>query len=592
MPEPVQPELDLGLPPRRLPRLHRPTHPARLAARLLVATLTALIAAAVAVSIWPYRTSVAGLDVVVSGSVTPERRGLSVDSSVGTVQFRQVTALPLGLHVTPRIDLGAVRTATSSGSQFSEQIREDLKSRIPALTAHFGGAALAGLVVGGLLGGLIVDGALLLASVRPAEELPPRRRRLTGWGAEAAGVTAAITVVVAATGLLSYRSDWATRYEVTGILADVAATPRQLASLDARDSAAADKIRAVLRLQSALTRPAPDPDAPPTAYSVMFISDVHRRDIYPYLQQYIDANNVQLIVNTGDETLVGRSAELTPSYVASIRRVTADTPMIWVKGNHDSPAVAAEMDDIPGVIVLDGQILPALGLQIYGTADPRTYGAPGAAGSDSPDVVTDIETRAAATALTGINRSTYLDLLLAHEPIEADSLAATLGVGVRAEAAGHVHKQNADSDLQSAGRDAIRLVEGTTGLGGLLANAGDPMSFSVLSVGTDCQFTRIVRYQLADPALPSESRVSAFGNDSSFDVRYFEPQPITTTRRCSTADGIGRPVPASATDLATVEQWHTGPVPRAQPSLVTPGPVGSADEAGDQQVRTATPTTP
>jgi calcineurin-like phosphoesterase family protein len=576
-------------PAQRPPHRHWTVHPGRLAARLVVAAAGALLTAAVAVSIWPYRTTVAGIDVVVSASVTPEHRGISVDSSLGTVQFPEVTALPLGLHVAPRIDLGAVRAATGSG-QINDQVRSDLKARRPALTAHFGGAALAGLLAGGLLGGLVVDGALLLASVTPAEQLPPRRRRLGGWVAEAAGVTAVVSVVVTATGFLSYRSDWATRYEVTGILADVAATPQQLAALDARDAAAAGKIRAVLRLQSALTRPAPDLDAPPTAYSIMFISDVHRRDIYPYLQQYIDANNVQLIVNTGDETLAGRSVELTPGYRASIAKVTADTPMIWVKGNHDSSAVAAVMDDIPGVVVLDGQMLTALGLQIYGIADPRTYGAAGAAGSDDPQVVTGIETRAAVGALTGVNRSTYIDLLLAHEPVMADTLAGTLGAAVRAEAAGHVHRQNPDGDLQSPGREAIRLVEGTTGLGGLLAEAAAPMSFSVLSVGTDCQFTRIVRYQLADPALPATSRLSAFGNDSSFDVRYFRPQPITTTRRCSTADGIGTPVVASSGALATVEQWHAGELPDEERGLVTPGPVGSADEQGDQSVPTVTAT--
>ena len=569
-----------GLPPHVRLRLAR-----------AVATLAGgLAVAGVAVSLSPYRSQVAGVPVTISASVLPSYRGITVDSTVGNLAFRDVTSLPLGLHVAPRIDLRTVQVATSGGQEFSRRARADLAARAPALVAHFAGAALGGLLLGGLAGGLLFDGALQLVSARPELVLDgERRRRLRGTALRVVALTVLTAGTLAAVGVLTYRPSWYTRYTVSGLLADVAATPTQLASLDARDAAAAGKLRAVLRLQEALTQPPPTTTTPDAAYRILLISDVHRRDIYPYLQQYVDANDVALIVNTGDETLVGNRAELTPDFLSSIRAVTERTPMIWVKGNHDSRAVARSLDAVPGVTVLDGQVVQADGLQLYGVADPRDYGAAGDAGSDAPEVVTRLEAAAAGRALAAIDRRTFVDLLMAHEPVEADVIAGTLGTSVRAQASGHTHHQNAEDDLQRRGHD-LRLVEGTTGLGGLFADAGDPLEFSILSVTADCQFTRIVRYALSDPALPAETQTASFGQSSSFGVHYFRPQAISPTRSCSRAAGVGEPVDARSSRPPTIAEWGLAADAPASPApVVSPSPVRSADETGDARVGTPAP---
>lgn len=582
--------LELGVPEPRRRRYVPSTASVQSFFRVLVSLVVGLITASAAITVWPYRSSVAGVSFVASASVTPSRQGLTMDTNLGALQFREVMALPVGLHVTPRIDLSAVRDATASGEDFTTRVQSDLRSQAVPVLIHFISLAVVGFLVGSAAGVLLVDGALS-AVARGAEPFPRRRYRLARDGGIVTGVTTAVTIGVAVTALVTYRPDWYARYAVTGVLADVAATPARLAALDARDASAAAKIRAVLSLEDALTKPPPASTAPPTAFKIMFISDVHRRNIYPYLQQYIDENDVKLIVNTGDETLFGQNVELTPDYRAAIAKVTGHTPMVWVKGNHDSAATAAAMASIPGVTVLDGTILAAFGLQIYGTADPRVYGAPGDLGSDDPAVVTRVETQAATEALAGLNRSTYLDLLLAHEPVEADALATALGPGVRAQASGHVHRQNPVSDLQRTDRDSIRLVEGTTGIGGLLADSGDSMEFSIMSVASNCQFTRIVRYQMQDPALPTAA-ISSFGTNSSFVAHYFQQQQISADRVCSTGLGMADPVPAGSTSLRTVEQWATEAMPAATESVQTPSPVSSSDEAGDRSVITPTTTSP
>ncbi|MHA3704464.1 metallophosphoesterase [Jatrophihabitans sp. YIM 134969] len=586
-----------GLPPTLAARGRRFDHRRALVttARVVVAAVLGIVLAGVAVVIVPYRTSIAGVEVTVTATAVPSKRGITVDSSLGSLVFRHVTAVPLGLHIAPQVDLDTVRAVTGT-DDFADRARSDLEGRIPWVALHFGLAALLGLLVGALAGRLLVDGALALAapgtgqprSPRPGRPGRPdggtghRVRRLSGQVGAVSGV---VVVAAGLVGGISYDANWVRGYQVTGLLADVAATPDRLAALDARDSNAAAKIRAVLRLQDAITAPATADATADTAYRVLFISDVHRRNIYPYLQQYIAANDVAFIVNTGDETLVGQAAELTPDYVNSIAAVTRDTPMLWIKGNHDSTAVADRMDAIPGVTVLTDQIVTAFGLQVYGTPDPRTYGASGELGSDNPETVTRVQTRAAADALDKLDRSTYLDLLLAHEPVEADLMSASLGPTVRAQASGHVHRQNAESDLQRDGR--ISLVEGTTGLGGLLRVGGDdPMSFSILSVAPSCQFTRIVRYQLADPALSNDDAATSFGENSSFVVHYFDRQNMAGDRTCSASGSVSDPRPADDGDgFATLADW--GPPGAEVPTdtdVPRPDPISSDDETGDADV--------
>ena len=216
--------------------------------------LAGLALASAAISLVPFRSTIAGVPVVVSASVTPSQRGFTVDSSAGSVQFRSVTDLPIGLHADPHIDLNTVRAATTRAASFGDQAKADLKARLPAMALHFCLLALVGLVVGALAGRLLFDGLSLLVS----DHVPAfggRRRRLRDTATAVLGLAALAAGSCAVALFVSYRPDWATRYSVTGLLADVAATPGQLAALDARDAAAADKIRAVLRLQDALTRP-------------------------------------------------------------------------------------------------------------------------------------------------------------------------------------------------------------------------------------------------------------------------------------------------------------------------------------------------
>jgi hypothetical protein len=139
-----------------------------------------------------------------------------------------------------------------------------------------------------------------------------------------------------------------------------------------------------------------------------------------------------------------------------------------------------------------------------------------------------------------------VDVFVAHEPVAAEALREELPGLIRQTVSGHVHAQNDSADIQG-GDEAIDLVEGSTGAGGLdnIVRGTDrpPIEFSIESVGEDCQFTRVIRFsiQSAAPTLvapPGASTPQAFGDDVTATTVYFRPQDIGPDRTCGTQLGI------------------------------------------------------
>jgi hypothetical protein len=316
---------------------------------------------------------------------------------------------------------------------------------------------------------------------------------------------------------------------------------------------------------------------------------MHLSANYPLVQVYARSYDVDLIVNTGDESLFGTGIELTPGYLDAMRAVAAETPMLWLAGNHDSPTVEQTMRTIPGVTVLGAKTptddgyevragyVDAFGLTIAGLPDPRVYGGPGAYGADDDKVTDPLERDAVDSALTDVvgdpesasdssaassssdpadgtaassagssaAGDRFFDIFAAHEPVQADELRKQLPDRIRQTDSGHVHKQNDPGDLQSDG--LIDLVEGSTGAGGLndivRGDTRPRIEFSIESVAPDCQFTRVVRFAI-DSATPTAASAAeaatpqAFGDDVTASTIYFTPQDIGDNRACSADLGI------------------------------------------------------
>jgi hypothetical protein len=548
-----------------------------------------LLCAAALLQAFPYHATVQGVPFEVQASLF-SRPGLSADTTLGSWEFPQVSGVPFGVHVSPEdVDvLELTRLANGDLPGFVQRLQADFTAQLPRIATWLIGEFLLGLAIG------LGVAAAINMSVRYLRGRPRRAHELR-YRAVEAGVAVVLTVAVAGYGAVTYNPDWVRESRLTGTLAAAQLFPGQLSAYYSQQSKALDVLGSVVGIQAALQAQIESDQTPQTALRIMYVSDMHLGANWPLVGQYATNYDVDLIIDTGDESEFGTREELTASYLDGIRAVTATTPMLWIAGNHDSPATVEVMRTVPGVTVLgtktaDGDgyevtagVVQAYGLTIAGLSDPRVYGAAGAYGADAPSVVDPLEQEAVRAAVgadvqdgagappdgaptssapatggtTGGAAATPhpIDVFAAHAPVAAEALRKELPGLIRQTNSGHVHAQNDNDEVQ---RDdgTIDLVEGSTGAGGLdnivRGTRRPPIEFSIESVGEDCQFTRVIRFsiQSAAPTLvapPEPSTPQAFGDDVTASTVYFRPQHIQANRICGTELGItaAKPWPGS-----------------------------------------------
>ncbi|WP_222266024.1 metallophosphoesterase family protein [Modestobacter marinus] len=551
-----------------------------------------LATAAAVLQAFPYHATVRGVPFEVQGSLF-SRPGLSADTTLGSWEFPTVSGVPFGVHLRPEdVDvLHLTRLAGGNVPGFVERLQADVVGQVPRIAAWLVGEFLLGVLLGlGIAAAINMSVRYLRGQGRRERELRHRARQLAG--------AVAVLGVVTGYGVVTYNPAWVRESRLTGSLAAAQLFPDQLSQYYDQQNKAFDVLGSVIGIQAALQEQIADDAAPETALQVMVISDMHLAANYPLVAQYAANYGVDLIVNAGDESAFGTRFELTPPYLEAIRAVTATTPMIWLAGNHDSPATVQTMRTVPGVTVLgsktataDGyrvtaDLVQAFGLTIAGLPDPRVYGGPGVYGADDSALTDPLQRAAVAEALgtgpagepantdrAGATPSPPpdgvpaapdgapadgttagdepavdpVDIFATHEPVAAEALRDALPGVIRQTMAGHVHRQNAPGELQ--GDDGvIDLVEGSTGAGGLdnIWRGVDrpPIEFSIESVGANCEFTRVVRFQIqaSDPPLPTTvdtTVAEAYGDDVTASTVYFRPQDLEPGRTCGPQLGIG-----------------------------------------------------
>jgi predicted MPP superfamily phosphohydrolase len=437
-----------------------------------------------------------------------------------------------------------------------DRLREDFGHQIPRIMLWLAGEALVGLLIG------LAAAAAVNLAIRylRQQERTPRELRRRGLQLAAAG---AVMIVIAAYGAVTYNPDWPKRSRLTGTLAALQLFPGQLQQYYQQRATAFDVVSGIASIQAQLQQNIEQTAAPETALNIMYISDMHLGGTYPLVRQYAKNFGVSLIVNTGDESQFGTAAELTTAYRDEIRAVTKIAPMVWLPGNHDSPTTVEIMRTIPGVVVLGTKIangdsgapgftvtagqLDAFGLHIGAVPDPRVYGAAGIYGSNDDKATIALEQATVDGALVSVPDTTSFDIFATHEPSAADQIVHDLPGRVRQVNSGHQHRQNADSSIQSGA--AINLIEGSTGAGGLKEVGIDvtptPIEFSIESVAADCQFTKIVRFQVAGTAPVTASSVATGGQNVTAETLYLKKQKLDEGRQCSTDQGVGSVSPIS-----------------------------------------------
>jgi hypothetical protein len=504
-------------------------------------------------SLFPYRLTAAGTRFTVQGSLIT-RRGLSADTTFGSWTFPHLDWLPVGVHIEP-VDLDLVQLSSAASAhpaKYAGRLRADLVDQLPQIAAWLFVEAVLGILIG------LAIAATINLAIRHLRRLPHRPHELRHRGHQLLAA-AIVVVLLIQIGVATYNPGWARRSRVSGTLATLQLFPDQLQHYYQKHSKPLDVLNAVSAIQANLQQRISRANVAPTAFNVLWVSDMHLASTYPIVADYARSFDVSLIVNTGDESEFGTALEMTPTYLKQLRALTSVAPMIWVAGNHDSATTARIMGQVPGVIVLgtkssDGaggsrvtaQQMTALGLRFVGIPDPRVYGGTDQFGSNDPAVVHDLETSQVEASLGGLQQATSFDVVVTHEPVAADRAASELAGRVRQVAAGHLHAQNSDSSLQRG--SVIKLIEGSTGAGGLdnlnRAVEPPPVEFSIESVAANCQFTKVVRFQIRGTAPTSAKPVRPqHPGQVTATTHYFSPQRLDTPRTCGTALGITPPIP-------------------------------------------------
>jgi len=204
---------------------------------------------------------------------------------------------------------------------------------------------------------------------------------------------------------------------------------------------------------------------------VLHISDIHLSPLgLSFAKQVAEAFNVDFVLDTGDLTSFGTNVEnqLILAGVASFRQ-----PYVFVRGNHDSVTLQDDLERIPGVVVLDGQVKRVDGLTVYGLGDPVFTPNKQAAGDDAQ--IAERVRSAGPRILSGVSGlRTPPDIVAVHD----DRMAEAVAGSVPFVASGHFHVPSA------------RVIDGTLYLrigstGGAGANVytqvgGVPLSAEIL----------------------------------------------------------------------------------------------------------------
>ncbi|GBC86668.1 3',5'-cyclic adenosine monophosphate phosphodiesterase CpdA [bacterium HR12] len=203
---------------------------------------------------------------------------------------------------------------------------------------------------------------------------------------------------------------------------------------------------------------------------VLHVSDLHASPLgMDFAREVADAFEVDLVVDTGDLTSFGTPLEdLITARIAAFGR-----PYVFVRGNHDSLALQAEVARLPNAIVLDGNVAEVAGLRIYGLGHPAFTPSGTEEGID-PEAFEE-EARGAAEAIREdlARLEEPPDIVAVHDDRMVEDLAGEIPLVV----SGHFHRTTA-----RVIRGTLFLRVGTTGGNGagVFRGLDVPLSAEVL----------------------------------------------------------------------------------------------------------------
>jgi hypothetical protein len=174
-------------------------------------------------------------------------------------------------------------------------------------------------------------------------------------------------------------------------------------------------------------------DAAPSgdATVALHVSDLHASPLgMDLVQRLVGAFDVDLVIDTGDITSFG-----TPLEEAILSRIPdLRVPYVFVRGNHDSPAIAARIGAMPNTTILDGRSVTVKGLRLYGAPHPLFTPDPGFDLDDQE--IAEAVRSAGETLAEDIGTEGSVDILAVHDDRMAEASAGLVPLVL----SGHFHE--------------------------------------------------------------------------------------------------------------------------------------------------------
>jgi predicted phosphodiesterase len=208
------------------------------------------------------------------------------------------------------------------------------------------------------------------------------------------------------------------------------------------------------------------PGGAPGEVAILHVSDLHLNPLGAELVVRLARDlQVDAVLDTGDTTTFGLPLEARFGTLLSASPV----PYLLVPGNHDSAENRAQLSEIAGITVLDGDVASIGGVRILGIADPTFTASNEVSTAEANEMKAS---RAGAVRAEVVTASP--DVVAVHDPAQAAEATGRVGVIV----AGHVHERR---QRQVDGTWVLTVgSSGATGLGTFALETGRPYEAQVL----------------------------------------------------------------------------------------------------------------
>lgn len=206
------------------------------------------------------------------------------------------------------------------------------------------------------------------------------------------------------------------------------------------------------------------------AVAILHIADIHASPIgMDFAQRVATSFGVDAVIDTGDITSFG-----TPLEQTILSRVGEfDVPYVFVRGNHDPPAIIPALARFDNAVVLENEVAEVAGLAVYGAPHPLFTPDPDATREHAEiDAIVREEGDAVAGRLAALPEPP--DILAVHDGRMARASAGLVPLAI----SGHF---NEFAEFQDQGTLFLRV--GTTGGGGVdtfIADQSVPLGAQIL----------------------------------------------------------------------------------------------------------------